>query len=247
MMAEIRTYPDALSLARAAARHFVNLAAEAIAVNGRFVVALSGGSTPGDLYALLATDEFASQVNWLRLHVFWGDERCVPPDCACSNYQTARESLLDHVPLLAQNIHRIQGELRPEEAAINYEATLRAFFADHGRKGPQAARFDLVLLGMGDDGHTASLFPGTAALREPARWVAAHYVDKLGAWRVTLTPLAINAAAQVTFVVSGANKAERLKDVLNGPYQPDNLPAQIIKPHNGHMLWLVDSAAAATL
>jgi 6-phosphogluconolactonase len=161
----------------------------------------------------------------------------------------AREALLDRIPIPTENVHRIRGEVNPEEAAADYERTLRSFFAQQLRgkvardDGP-IPRFDLILLGMGEDGHTASLFPGTAALHEGARWVVAHYVDKLSAWRVTLTPLAINAAAHATFVASGMGKAERLREVLAGPYQPDALPAQIVRPTNGRLLWLVDAAAA---
>jgi 6-phosphogluconolactonase len=236
-MAEIRTYPDAASLARAAAEHFVTLATQAMTARGRFVVALSGGSTPRAAYTLLASDEFVARVDWPRVHVFWGDERCVPPDHAESNYRMARETLLDKIPIPAENIHRIQGELPPDQAATAYQAELEAVLGAGGR-------FDLILLGMGEDGHTASLFPGTTALHEQTRWVVAHYVDKLSAWRVTLTPVAINAAAHVTFLVSGAGKAERLREVLDGPHQPDVLPAQIVRPTDGRLLWLADAAAA---
>jgi len=236
-MAEIRTYPEAASLARAAAEHFVTLATAAIAARGQFVVALSGGSTPRTTYALLASDEFAARVDWPRVRVFWGDERCVPPDHPDSNYRMAREALLDKVPIPTENVHRMRGELPPDQAAAAYQAELEAVLGAGGR-------FDLILLGMGADGHTASLFPGTAALREQARWVVAYYVDRLAAWRVTLTPVAINAAAHVTFVVSGAGKAERLREVVTGPYQPDVLPAQIVRPTDGRLLWLVDVAAA---
>jgi 6-phosphogluconolactonase len=236
-MAEIRTYPDAASLARAAAEHCVTLATAAIAARGQFVVALSGGSTPRATYKLLASDELAARVDWPRVHVFWGDERCVPPDHPESNYRMARETLLDHVPLPTRNVHLIQGELPPDQAATAYQAELEAVLGAGGR-------FDLILLGMGEDGHTASLFPSTAALHEQTRWVVAHYVDKLRAWRVTLTPVIINAAAHVTFLVSGAGKAERLREVLDGPHQPDVLPAQIVRPTDGRLLWLADAAAA---
>lgn len=240
-MSEIRTYPDADHLARAAAEHFATLAAEAIAARGQFTVALSGGSTPRAAYALLAAEE----VDWPRVHVFWGDERCVPPDHLDSNYRLAREALLDKVPIPAENIHCIRGEINPEEAAADYERTLRSFFARHPEEPTPC--FDLILLGMGEDGHTASLFPGTAALNEQTRWVVAHYVDKLRAWRVTLTPVVINAAAHVTFIVSGAGKAERLREVLTGPYRPDTLPSQIVRPTDGRLLWLTDAAVAGLL
>jgi 6-phosphogluconolactonase len=236
-MNESRVYPDAASLARAAAEHFVTLATAAIAAHGQFVVALSGGSTPHATYTLLASDELSARVDWPRVRVFWGDERCVPPDHPESNYRMAREVLLDKIPIPAENVHRIRGELPPDQAAMAYQAELEAVLGTGGR-------FDLILLGMGEDGHTASLFPGTAALHEQTRWVVAHYVDKLSAWRVTLTPVAINAAAHVTFLISGAGKAERLQEVLDGPHQPDVLPAQIVRPTDGRLLWLADAAAA---
>jgi 6-phosphogluconolactonase len=245
----VEVYPDAERLAGATAEHFVSLAREAIASQGRFAVALAGGSTPRAAYALLARDTLATRLDWSRVHVFWGDERCVPPDHADSNYRMARQALLDHVPLPAENVHRMRGELEPAQAAAEYEQSLRAFFTSVSRDqtAEPPARFDLILLGMGDDGHTASLFPGTAAIREQTRWVMAHFVEKLDAWRITLTPAAINAAANVTFVVSGSGKAQRLGQVLTGPRQPDVLPAQIVNPDYGRLRWLVDEAAATAL
>jgi 6-phosphogluconolactonase len=240
-MSEIKVYADASALARAAAEHFVALSAEAINRRGRFAVALSGGSTPRAMYALLATSEFVSRVEWARVHAFWGDERCVPPEHPDSNFRMAREALLDRVPIPAGNIYRMRGEMEPALATDEYESALQTFFADG------QPHFDLILLGMGDDGHTASLFPGTAAIHEQTRWAAAQYVEKLRVWRVTLTPVVVNAAANVIFVVSGAGKAERLKQVLTGPYQPDVLPSQIVRPTNGRLSWLVDSDAAARL
>jgi 6-phosphogluconolactonase len=243
-MSEVEVYPDGASLAQAAAEHFVTRASEAVAARGLFTVALSGGSTPRSTYALLASKEFAPRVDWPRVHVFWGDERCVPPDHPDSNYRMAREALLDKVPIPIENVHRIQGEVPPDQAAATYRAELEPFLGAGGR-------FDLILLGMGADGHTASLFPGTAAIHERTRWVVAHYVrrqghrpDRLSAWRVTLTPAVINGAAHVTFLVSGAAKAERLHQVLAGRYQPDVLPAQIVRPTDGRLLWLLDAAAA---
>ena len=249
---EVEVQTDSTNLARAAAHYFVTLASEAIATQGRFTVALAGGSTPEATYKLLATDEFAERLDWSRVHIFWGDERCVPREHPDSNYRMAREAWLDLVPLPAGNVHRIRGELEPGQAASEYEEVLRVFFSvpsgEAETKGEVAvACFDLVLLGMGDDGHTASLFPGTAAINEQTRWVTAHYVEKLSAWRITLTPAAINAASKVIFVVSGPDKASRLQQVLTGPYQPDSLPAQIVKPVAGRARWLVDSAAAALL
>jgi 6-phosphogluconolactonase len=183
-MADVQVYPDANSLARAAAEYFVTLAAEAITARRRFVVALSGGSTPRATYTLLASREFASGVDWSCIHVFWGDERCVPPDHPDSNYSMARGVLLDKIPIPAENIHRIRGELNPGQAAAAYQAELEAVLGADGRfasrsQSPPRRRLDLILLGMGADGHTASLFPGTAAIHEQTRWVVAHYVEKL--------------------------------------------------------------------
>ena len=240
-MADVRVFAAADDLAEAVAEEFVELAAMAIADRGRFVVALAGGSTPRAAYTLLASESFASRVDWSRVLFFWGDERCVPPDHSESNYRMAREALLDHVPVPVQNMFRVLGEEEPVQAADTYEDVLRALF------GGPIPRFDLVMLGMGGDGHTASLFPGTAAVHEPVRWVVAHRVEELDAWRVTLTPVVLNAAANVLFVVSGRGKAERLREVLEGPYQPDVLPAQIVKPSAGRLLWIVDETAAAEL
>lgn len=247
-MSAIKTHPDANSLAHAAATHIMALAEAAIAAHDHFSIALSGGSTPRATYERLALytrlgaqGEVPLTLDWGRVHVFWGDERCVPPDDAASNYRLAHDAWLEHTPIPPGNVHRIRGELDPERAADEYEAELRAFF------GP-TPRFDLILLGLGEDGHTASLFPGTAALHETARWVVAHCVAGVPQpWRVTLTPPALNAAANVIFLVAGAGKAARLKQVLQGTLQPDVLPAQIVQPGVGRLLWLVDVAAASLL
>ena len=240
-MAEIEVFPDAASLAWAAARRVVALAGAAIAERGQFSLALSGGSTPRALYALLAADEFAAQVDWLRVHVFWGDERCVPPEHPDSNYRLAYETLLSRVPIPTGSIHRVRGELEPEMAAQAYATELRTFF------GAPWPRFDLVLLGMGNDGHAASLFPGSATLQETKRSVVAataHYQDR-PAYRVTLTSPAINAARQVLFLVAGLAKAEILGAMLEGP--EGRYPAQLIRPTAGQLTWLMDTAAASQL
>ncbi len=231
--------PDRAGLMRAAADKFIKVAGRAQAAHGRFSVALSGGSTPAALYTLLAAPDFARQVDWARVHVFWGDERCVPPDHPQSNYRMAKETLLSRVPLPAENIHRIHGENDPKQAAMAYEELLRGFL-----KGES---LDLVLLGMGDNGHTASLFPGLPGVTEPVRWVLAQYVEVVSMWRVTLTPVVINAAHYVAFLVAGAEKADRLRDVLEGPAQVEVLPSQAIQPATGELWWLVDAAAAARL
>jgi 6-phosphogluconolactonase len=241
-MKTVEVVPDSDALAGAAAEKFVVEAERAIGTRGRFAVALSGGSTPRAMYTLLAGDDVGRRVDWPRVHLFFGDERCVPPDDPESNYGMARESLIDHVPLPSANVERMHGEDEPGTAASAYEGELRAFF---GSSSPP--RFDLVLLGMGDNGHTASLFPGLPPIHEEVRWVVASYVEEVAAWRLTLTPVAINAAAEVTFLVSGAGKAAMLQRVLEGPYQPDLLPAQVINPREGQLRWLVDRAAGAQL
>jgi 6-phosphogluconolactonase len=243
-MASVKIFRNLDRLAAAAAERFVKVASEAIAAKGRFSVALSGGSTPRPVYALLASEAYAKRVHWASVHVFWGDERCVPPDHPQSNYRMAREALLDAVPIPQKNIHRIRGEDEPDSAATAYERELKTFFGTgHDGKTP-ATGFDLVFLGMGGDGHTASLFPGSPAVRETVRWVLAQYVEAASMWRITLTPVIINAARNITFLVSGSDKAPRLREVLEGPEQPELLPAQAIKPVQGRLLWLVDAAAA---
>jgi 6-phosphogluconolactonase len=251
MMAERRILPDSEAVARAAADEFVASADAAEAAGECLSIALSGGTTPAALYGLLAGEPWAAQVNWKRVHVFWGDERCVPPDHPGSNYRMARESFLDAVPIPPENVHRIRGELPRDEAAELYERELRAFFGTGGKQGKAgktlARSFDLVFLGMGADGHTASLFPGSAAVAEQQRWVVGQRVDADPPCRVTLTPAALNAAARVIFLVTGASKAVRLSEVLEGKMRPDLLPAQAIRPTEAGVLWLVDAAAAAGL
>jgi 6-phosphogluconolactonase len=242
MRADLAVLPSAAALADAAAVRFVAAAGDAIDSRGQFIVALSGGSTPRDTYRRLATEALVSRVMWSRVEVLWGDERCVPPDHVESNYRMARETLLDRVPVPAANVHRIHGEDDPVTAAEAYEATLRALL-----RTPAGGRIDLVLLGLGEDGHTASLFPGSAAAREQTRWVMAAHAAAASMWRITLTPAVINAAAEVLFLVSGGAKAGILRRVLEGPRRPEELPAQAIAPSNGRVRWCVDAAAAADL
>ena len=242
MRADLAVLPSAAALADAAAGHFVAAAGDAISSRGQFIVALSGGSTPRDTYLRLGTGALVSKVMWSRVQVLWGDERCVPPDHMESNYRMARDTLLDRVPVPAGNVHRILGEDAPTSAAEAYEATLRALL-----RTPAGARIDLVLLGLGEDGHTASLFPGSAAVHEQTRWVLAARASAASMWRITLTPAVINAAAEVLFLVSGGAKAGILRRVLEGPRRPEELPAQAIAPSNGRVRWCVDAAAAADL
>ena len=234
MTPEIVVLPDPAALAREATDRVVTLARSAIATGGRFTVALSGGSTPKALYEQLVSQP----IEWQHVHIFWGDERSVPPDHPESNYGMAQRALLAHIKIPAQNVHRLKGELDPTQAAQQYEAELRSVF------GAQP-RFDLILLGMGTEGHTASLFPGTPALHEQQRWVMAQYIDKLQTNRLTLTPLIINQAATVIFLIAGRDKAATLQAVWHGPHDPDRFPAQIVTPTTGRVMWLVDQAAAA--
>ena len=239
--AQVVTLPSREAVTAAAADALVAAAAEAIAARGRFLLVLSGGSTPKALFELLATPPYAQRIDWARTHVFWGDERCVPPDDRSSNYRMAREALLDRVAISPEAIHRMRGEDPPEQAAAAYEAELRHVF------GARAPRFDVVLLGMGDNGHTASLFPHLTAVREASRAVVAEYVGEVKMWRITMTPPLLNAAARVMFLVVGADKAPMLKRVLQGPHDVDALPAQVVAPRDGVLTWMVDQAAAAAL
>jgi 6-phosphogluconolactonase len=241
--ANILIFDDASGVARAAADRFVEVAQAAIAERGRFSVALAGGSTPRRTYELLATGAYRNRIQWAGVHIFFGDERGVPPTDTESNYRMAREALMGLVPIPAQNVQRIMGEEEPFAGARLYEQELRAYF-DGAAAWP---RFDLVLLGMGEDGHTASLFPGTPALAEQQAWVVANRVEKLATYRITLTAPAINHAAHVVFMVTGATKAERLLEVLHGPRDPERLPAQMIQPVDGSLTWLLDRTAASSL
>jgi 6-phosphogluconolactonase len=237
----IRVYPDLESLSRAAAALIVTQANLAVAARGRFSVALAGGATPRRTYELLAAPPLMDQAPWDRVHVFWGDERCVPPDAPRSNARMAKEAWLDRVPIPGHQIHPITCAQDPAAAARDYEARLREFFAG------APPRLDLVLLGLGHDGHTASLFPGTTVLEEQERWAAAVYVPEGDLYRVTLTAPLINQAARVAFLVAGGAKAKILREVLHGLRDPARLPAQLIRPHHGELLWLTDLAAAAQL
>jgi 6-phosphogluconolactonase len=235
---------DLHAVARAGAELFVAESQKARA-RGRFSVALSGGSTPRTLHALLAAPPFRDQVDWSQVQFYWGDERTVAPDDPESNFRMARETLLDKVPIHEAQIHRVQTELMdPHKAAAAYEDELRREFALSAGHLP---RFDLIFLGMGPDGHTASLFPHTEALKAMGRLVVANFVPKLGASRITLTAPVLNAAAVVAFLVAGQDKADALAAVLEGPRNPEEYPAQLIAPTHGALHWLADRAAAAKL
>jgi len=243
MKAHIHIFKDRESLSHAAADKFVEIAARSIEKRGCFLVALSGGGTPAGLYRLLANEPYQEQVDWGKTFVFWGDERCVPPDNAGSNYRQAMDILLSHVPIPSKNILRIKGELRPSEAVQDYVHTLKEF-ANPPFHWP---RFNLILLGMGEDGHTASLFPDSDV--EPTLPVivaSAHYQDR-PTLRVSLTPPVINDAGHIMFLVTGKEKASIFSQVTGELKTPRKLPAQRIHPTDGELTWLVDEAAATEL
>ena len=243
---EITVLNNLEELSRAAAEKFVELARSSIAANGSFTVALAGGSTPKKLYQLLVDENepFRAKVDWAKINFFWGDERCVAPDSDESNYRMANENLLKPLGISPMNIHRFKGEAAAEVAAADYENFLRLFFNAPTGEFP---RFDLILLGMGADGHTASLFPQTDILRETEKLVGAPFVEKFGTHRLTLTPKVINNAANIIFQVGGADKSDALREVLEGEKQPENFPSQIINPSSGKIYWFLDEAAAQSL
>lgn len=244
MKPEVRIVEDADELALEAAIEFARLATASTDARNLFTVVLSGGSTPKRLYSILADEPWRSQLPWSKMHFFWSDERHVPPDHPDSNYRIAHEALLSQVPVPAENIHRIKGEEGDAaQAAAEYEQEIRNTFR---LTSDQSPRFDLVLLGLGSDGHTASLFPATTALSEREHFVVANWVEKLNAWRLTLTLPVLNNARNVVFLVSGRDKADILGAVLEGDHA-QKYPAQLVQPTDGSLLWLVDSDAAASL
>jgi 6-phosphogluconolactonase len=232
---------DAAALSERAAEEFVRLARQAIQSAGRFTVALSGGSTPKALYTLLAAPGFAQRISWDRVHLFWGDERCVPPDHPESNYRMVRECLLAHIQIPAENVHRMAGEKKPQIAELEYEVELQRHFELQGGALP---RFDLVLLGLGEDGHTASLFPGSEVLNDIDHLVAIEYVEKLHSQRLTLTLPVLNEGAEVVFLVAGASKAAIVNDLLGGKANTTNYPAARVQPRDGKLTWMITADAA---
>jgi len=246
MAAEIKIASDRQEVCRIAADRVLDSAKRAVQSSGRCTIALSGGSTPKDLYALLAGEgRWRAEFPWKHTHFFWGDERHVPPDHDESNYRMVKEAMLSKAPVPASNVHRIKSE-NPDAAAAakGYERELRSFF--ELRRG-HVPRFDIVLLGLGPEGHTASLFPGTKALCERKRLVVSNWVGKFYTDRITLTAPVFNQAHEVVFVVCGDDKALALEGVLEGRHEPDQLPAQLIRPKKGKLLWLLDGAAAKLL
>ncbi len=243
-IADYLVYDTPDRVAQAAAEVFAKYAQDAVSNRGVAQIAISGGTTPKRMFALLSAEPFLSEIPWDKLHLYWVDERCVAPDDADSNYHMTQEQLLNKVPLPAANIFRMEGELDPHEAASRYEAALRNSFK---LEGAQAPAFDLILLGMGDDGHTASLFPHSAAIDELGRLVVANEVENKNPWRITLTWPVINHGRSVVFLIEGAAKADRLHEVLLGNYEPERLPSQLIRPDSGKLYLLLDAEAARRL
>jgi len=243
--ARLEVFSDLDELSLQAAMGFVREARRTVETEGRFTVCLSGGSTPRATYSLLAKEPLRTEVPWNAVHIFWGDERCIPLDQRDNHYTMTYDLMLSKVPIPAQNIHRMRGEAKdPEEAAKDYEAMLGSFFRLRPNEFPN---FDLILLGMGEDGHTASLYPGTPGLKETRRLVISHYVPQRRQRRLTLTIPTINHARQVMFLVAGAAKAHALREVWADEAPGLNLPSAYVKPDRGRVVWLVDQDAARWL
>jgi len=240
---QIAIFPDTNTLSQQAAQYIVRLASEAIVTRGRFTIALSGGSTPKILYGLLGTEPYRDQINWASVEIFWSDERCVPPDSADSNYALAQEVLLSKIPIPANQVHRMPADQPDREAASReYTSEMQRTFGTNG-----IPSFDLLQLGMGPEGHTASLFPHQESLHEQQRLVIPVIVPKPPPPRLTFTPPLLNAARHVLFLVTGSEKAEAIQAVLEGPDQPEEYPAQIVRPPKGEVVWMLDTGAAAKL
>jgi 6-phosphogluconolactonase len=243
---EYRVYDGADALSRAAAEHFLETAQAAVNSRGKARLAFSGGNTPKRTFELLANpaERFLKAMPWEQLEIYFVDERSVPPEDKDSNYRMTRESLLEKAPIKPEHVFRIEGELEPELAAARYETKIRSQFRLEGAEAP---RFDVLALGMGDDGHTASIFPHTAAIHELGRIAVANHVPQKNTWRITLTWPVIVEAHEVFFLIGGKDKADPLHRVLQGPYDPETLPSQLIQPKNGKLLMLLDRDAAALL
>jgi 6-phosphogluconolactonase len=239
----IAIYPDTNTLSHEAARYIVRLAGEATVTRGRFTIALSGGSTPKALYGLLATEPYRGQIDWSSVEIFWSDERCVPPDDAESNYRMAHEVLLSKIPIPASQVHRMPADQPDRDAAsLAYTQQMQQTFGTNG-----IPAFDLIQLGMGPEGHTASLFPHQESLHERQRLVIPVIVSKPPPPRLTFTPPILNAARHILFLVTGSEKVDAVQAVLEGDYQPEEYPAQIVRPDKGEVIWMLDTTAAEKL
>jgi 6-phosphogluconolactonase len=237
MKKNIHIYPNKEKLVAATTERVVDSIEKAIAENGLCNVALAGGNTPGGVYSMLATNHYQDRVDWNKLHFFWGDERMVSPEHQDSNYRMVRETLLDHVAIPDSNVHRIWGEIAPEQAAEEYSSLLNNHFKT------DLPRFDIILLGLGEDGHTASLFPETDAVEEGERHAVAVFVPKLDTWRVTLTLPVLNAASEIYFLVSGRSKSDIIQRIMSIKQPSKEFPATMVNPANGELHWMLDSEA----
>ncbi len=237
MKTHVKTFQGKENLLRGSAKYLENLVGEILFQKERCTLVLAGGSTPKGVYELLASKEFNMSIDWSNVHLFWGDERCVPPDHPDSNYRMAKEALIDHIDIPPENVKRIPAEKEPAEAARGYEETIKRFFSET----TQPPVFDIMLLGIGEDGHTASLFPGTDVIDEKERWVKEVYVEKLDTHRITLTFPVINRAKNVIFLVAGASKAEIVKQIYNRT--DTTFPAARVVPENGEIVYFLDREA----
>jgi len=238
---QLHIYKDADELSQAAAAWIAQVIEETLKTQDRFTIALSGGSTPYKLHLILAASPLKEKIDWSKIHVFWGDERAVPFDDERNNAKMAYDTLLNHVPIPADQIHIMRTDIAPEASAAAYEKILHTYFDE------QETSFDLVLLGMGDDGHTLSLFPGTEIVRERKAWAKAFYLTAQEMFRITITAPIANKSARIAFLAAGEKKANTLKNVLEGEFQPDIYPSQLIKPVNGELHWFLDEDAAKLL
>jgi 6-phosphogluconolactonase len=241
MSITLKVFENADLMSEAVADFIIQSAIESIAARGRFVISLSGGNTPNKLYSLLSSPSFKDRIEWKRTFVFWGDERCVPLNDKRNNSYMARLLLLNYIEIPSANIYPIQVDLPPSEAANEYEQKLKEFF------GKEAPCFDLILLGLGENGHTVSLFPGTPVIHELQHWIKEVYSAEQMEWRITMTVPLINQARNIAFLVTGEEKANILKTILHSHFQPDIYPAQFIKPSHGHLYWFADKAAASLI
>lgn len=237
----VKVFPTTDELNKRAAEFFVEIGKRSIAERNRFAISLSGGQTPQKLYSLLSESPFREQVQWEKTFIFWGDERCVPSDDMRNNAHQVKLNFLDRINIPESNIFPIPVNFSPEEAAIKYEKVINEFF------GKDPLRFDLILLGLGENGHTASLFPGTPVLNEQSEGLRAIYVAEENMYRITMTAPLLNHARNILILVTGESKANILKNVFEHPYRPDKIPAQLIHPANGELFWFVDQTAAALL
>jgi 6-phosphogluconolactonase len=242
---EIHIYKDNDALSRAAAEWVTRYISDTLQSQDRFTWVLSGGNTPKGLYELLAAPPYIEKIQWNKIHIFWGDERAVPFDDPRNNAKMAYDTLLNHVPVPSTQIHIMRTDIPPEKSAAEYEQILHQYFRN--LDGPSSTSFDLVLLGMGEDGHTLSLFPGTEVVHESQAWVKAFFLQSQDMYRITLTKTIVNASGAVAFLTTGSNKSMALKQVLEGPPDPDLYPSQVIKPQSGQLHWFVDEAAVAKL